>query len=65
MTGIVEFIRSESEVLETDFDSVETIIYSLNADDINTILENVGFRLGECFQLLTGVKVEDSGELKI
>ncbi|KAK7571972.1 hypothetical protein V9T40_014444 [Parthenolecanium corni] len=60
MTGKVEFIRDMDTIPSTSFDSVQSELV-LNADDINTILKNTGFHLGECFQLLTAYIVKDSG----
>lgn len=64
LTGRIEFIRNVPIAVMTDVDSVESKSL-LNADDINKILKDAGFHLGECFQLLTGVNAEGSGELKM
>lgn len=64
MTGKVEFIHDMVTIPSTSFDSVQSK-FVLNADDINTILKDVGLHLGECFQLLTSYEIKDSGELII
>lgn len=65
LTGRIEFLHNEDvKILSTDTDLAESK-FSLNADQINTILKNSGFHLGECFKLLTDVQLEGLGELEV
>lgn len=65
LTGRVEFLQDKDlGIPPVHFNPVESE-FLLNADEIQTILKNAGFLLGECFQLLNAVKLGDSGMLEI
>lgn len=59
VTGRIEFVRDDLKTPSIDFDSAGSKL-TIEADEINTILKNAGFHLGECFQLLKLVKMKDS-----
>lgn len=65
LTGRVEVLRDDDkEVPSTHINLIESD-FLLNGDEINIILEKAGFLLGECFQLLTAIKLNDVGKLKM